>query len=196
MNLTELDIEFLAQKGISAEEVKDQMVKISKGVNVPNIIRTASIDDGILIFNDSEKENYINRWETYLSKKSSVVHFIPASGRANRFLRNLNNFLKSDKTEPTTNFEKNFFKHLPSFAFYNELNKFFMALDKKDVQELLEEGQYKRIVDYMLTEKGLNYLKYPVSMFKFHTDKSKRFVSTFLIVPCSTVGFTPILVTP
>ena len=58
MNLTELDIEFLAQKGISAEEVKDQMVKISKGVNVPNIIRTASIDDGILIFNDSEKENY------------------------------------------------------------------------------------------------------------------------------------------
>ena len=72
MNLTELDIEFLAQKGISAEEVKDQMVKISKGVNVPNIIRTASIDDGILIFNDSEKENYINRWETYLSKKSSA----------------------------------------------------------------------------------------------------------------------------
>ncbi|MBR2369813.1 MAG: DUF4301 family protein [Paludibacteraceae bacterium] len=183
MNLTELDIEFLAQKGISAEEVKDQMVKISKGVNVPNIIRTASIDDGILIYNDSEKENYINRWESYLSKKSSVVHFIPASGRANRFLRNLNNFLKSDKTEPTTNFEKNFFKHLPSFAFYNELNKFFMALDKKDVQELLEEGQYKRIVDYMLTEKGLNYLKYPVSMFKFHTDKSKRFVSIQKYLP-------------
>ncbi len=177
MNLTEIDIDFLAKKGISAEEVEDQIAKITKGVNVPNIIRTASIGDGILIFNESEKEMYINRWEAYLAKKSSIVHFIPASGRANRFLRNLNDFLRSDKTEPTTNFEKNFFKHLPYFAFYNELNKFFMAMDKKDVQELLEEGQYKRIVEYMLTEKGLNYLTYPVSMFKFHTDKSKRFVS-------------------
>ena len=183
MNLTEIDIEFLAKKGISSAEVEDQIAKISKGVNVPNIIRTASLDDGILIFNDSEKENFINRWEAYLAKKPSIVHFIPASGRANRFLRNLHNFLKSDKTEPTTNFEKNFFNHLPSFAFYNELNKFFMALDKKDVQELLEEKKYKRIVEYMLTEKGLNYLTYPVAMFKFHTDKSKRFVSIQKYLP-------------
>ena len=183
MNLTDIDIEFLAKRGISAEEVEHQIAKISKGVNMPNILRTASIDDGILIFNDSEKENFINRWESYLAKKSSVVHFIPASGRANRFLRNLHNFLKSDRTEPTTNFEKNFFKHLPSFAFYNELNKFFMDLDKKDVQTLLEKGQYKRIVEYMLTEKGLNYLTYPVAMFKFHTDKSKRFVSIQKYLP-------------
>lgn len=183
MNFTEIDIEFLNKKGISVAEVEEQIAKISKGVNMPDILRTASIDDGIFIYNASERENFVNRWETYLSKKPSIVHFIPASGRANRFLRNLNKFLKSDKTAPTTNFEKNFFKHLPSFAFYNELNKFFMALDKKDVQELLEEGQYKRIVDYMLTEKGLNYLSFPVSMFKFHTDKSKRFVSIQKYLP-------------
>ena len=139
MNLTEIDIEFLAKKGISVEDVTDQISKISSGVKMPNIIRTASIDDGIMIITDAEKETFLGRWESYLSKKPSIVHFIPASGRANRFLRNLHNFLKSDKTEPTTNFEKNFFNHLPSFAFYNELNKFFMALDKKDVQELLEE---------------------------------------------------------
>ena len=138
MNLTDIDIEFLAKRGISAEEVEHQIAKISKGVNMPNILRTASIDDGILIFNDSEKENFINRWESYLAKKSSVVHFIPASGRANRFLRNLHNFLKSDRTEPTTNFEKNFFKHLPSFAFYNELNKFFMDLDKKKIKKMFK----------------------------------------------------------
>lgn len=183
MNLTDKDIEFLAKKGISAEDVKDQIFKISSGVNVSSIVRSASIDDGILIFNEAEKEASIERWESYLSKKPSIVHFIPASGRANRFLRNLNEFLKSDKTEPTTNFEKNFFNHLPSFAFYNELNKFFMALDKKDVQELLEEKQYKRIVEYMLTEKGLNYLSCPISMFKFHTDKSKRFVSIQKYLP-------------
>ena len=58
-----------------------------------------------------------------------------------------------------------------------------MALDKKDVQELLEEKQYKRIVEYMLTDKGLNYLTYPVAMFKFHTDKSKRFVSIQKYLP-------------
>ena len=183
MNLTEIDIEFLAKKGISVENVTEQISKISSGVKMPNIIRTASIDDGIMIITDAEKETLINRWETYLSKKPSVVSFIPASGRAHRFLRNLNEFLKSDKTEPTTNFEKNFFNHLPSFAFYNELNKFFMALDKKDVQELLEEKQYKRIVEYMLTEKGLNYLSCPISMFKFHTDKSKRFVSIQKYLP-------------
>ena len=183
MNLTEIDIEFLAKKGISVEDVTDQISKISSGVKMPDIIRSASIGDGIMIVTDAEKETLVNSWDAYLSKKPSVVHFIPASGRANRFLRNLNEFLKSDKTEPTTNFEKNFFNHLPSFAFYNELNKFFMALDKKDVQELLEEKQYKRIVEYMLTEKGLNYLSCPISMFKFHTDKSKRFVSIQKYLP-------------
>jgi hypothetical protein len=62
MILTEIDIDFLAKKGISAEEVENQMAKISKGVNVPNIIRTASLDDGILILNDSERESLIARW--------------------------------------------------------------------------------------------------------------------------------------
>ena len=54
MNLTDKDIEFLAKKGISAEDVKDQIFKISSGVNVPSIVRSASIDDGILIFNEAE----------------------------------------------------------------------------------------------------------------------------------------------
>ena len=38
MNLTEIDIDFLAKKGISTTEVEDQIAKITKGVNVPNII--------------------------------------------------------------------------------------------------------------------------------------------------------------
>ena len=75
MNLTEIDIEFLAKKGISSAEVEDQIAKISKGVNVPNIIRTASLDDGILIFNDSEKENFIQckMKRTYETKEKRKI---------------------------------------------------------------------------------------------------------------------------
>lgn len=173
---TEEDKQYIKSLGHTLESVEEQLSIFKKGVPVPNFLRTATIDDGIQIYTNAEIDAYAAAWDSYLEKGKPIAHFIPASGFAGRFFRDLINFLNAPYDEPQTNFEKNFFKHLPSFAFFGELNKFCLATEKEDLQELLKDGKYKLIVEYILTEKGLNFCSLPSALFKFHTDKSHRFV--------------------
>lgn len=175
MTFSTQDLEQIRQKGIDIEVVESQIKRLSQNPPVPKLLRTATLSDGILLFDEKEIDAYVAIWDAYLHRaKRDVTHFVPASGHANRFFRDLYQFLRSDNSEPKTNFEKNFFKHLPSFAFYNELNKCCLDVIGKDVEQLMKEGRYKTIVLLMLTEEGLNYQALPTALFKFHTDQSHR----------------------
>ena len=56
------------------------------------------------------------------------MKFVPASGAASRMFKNLFEFLGADYNTPKTDFEKKFFDHIHSFAFYNDLNAACMDL--------------------------------------------------------------------
>ncbi len=175
MTLSDKDLELLRLKGIDSEVIEHQIELLSNPAPVPSLVRTASLGDGILLLDEKEIDAYVAVWDAYLHRaKRDVTHFIPASGHANRFFRDLYIFLRADRKEPQTNFEKNFFKHLPSFAFYTELNKCCVEVTGKDIDALLSGGDYKTIVRLMLTESGLNYQALPTALFKFHTDQSHR----------------------
>ncbi|MBP5318582.1 MAG: DUF4301 family protein [Paludibacteraceae bacterium] len=189
IQLTDDDWSLLQSKGIGEAEVKKQYKCLRKGVPAPEVLRTAAIDDGILAVSETDQEAYVGIWDRYLEKGKSISHFIPASGTAHRFFRELFNFLHADYDEPQTNYEKNFFKHLPSFAFYAELDKVCLEKTGENVQELLEKGQYKQVLSLMLTEEGLNYRSQPSALFKFHTDKSKRFVAIQKYLPKKIVKY-------
>ncbi|MBO4369939.1 MAG: DUF4301 family protein [Paludibacteraceae bacterium] len=177
IRLTEDDIALLQSRGISTEAVEKQYKILTKGAPVPKVLRTAAIEDGITVLNVAEQDLYVNAWDRYLDKGKSISHFIPASGTAHRFFRELFNFLNADYDEPQTNYEKNFFKHLPSFAFFAELDQTCVEKTGKTIEELLEENRYKQVLSLMLTDEGLNYRSLPTALFKYHTDKSKRFVA-------------------
>lgn len=175
MTLSEKDALFLQSHGIEKEEIERQIACLSGELPTPAVLRAAKLDDGILYFNDKEIDEYIGIWNAYLNRaKRDVSHFIPASGESNRFLRDLKKFLSSDSNQPRTNFEKNFFKHLRSFAFFSELNTCCLENTGLDVDHLTEAGHYKTIVRLMLSEQGLNMENVPTALFKFHTDQSHR----------------------
>lgn len=175
MNLSADDLELLRSKGIDLEEVKQQVAMLKQGAPQPDMLRAAAVGDGIKVVDEKKIEEYVAIWNAYLARaKRDITHFIPASGESNRFLRDLKTFLEADYDVPQTNFEKNFFKHLPNFAFYTELNKCCLEKTGQDIEDLIEVGHYKTVVRIMLMEDGLNYQSLPTALFKFHTDQSHR----------------------
>ena len=93
---------------------------------------------------------------------------MPASGAASRMFKNMFVFLGADYDVPTTDFEKKFFVHIHSFAFFNDLNAACMDNTGKTINALLEERQYKAIVSNLLEAAGLNYGALPKGLLKFH----------------------------
>jgi hypothetical protein len=153
--------------------IEKQVAFLSGSLSVPALLRPAKLDDGILCYNEKEVDSYVGIWNAYLNRaKRDISHFVPASGQSNRFLRDLKKFLDSDVSLPRTNFEKNFFKHLRSFAFYSELNTCCLERTGLDVDHLIEAGHYKSIVRLMLSEDGLNMENLPTALFKFHVEQS------------------------
>ena len=83
--------------------------------------------------------------------------------------KNMFEFLDADYEVPTTDFEKTFFAHIHSFAFFDALNDACFLNEGKGVDALIEEGDYKAVVANMLGEEGLNYGRLPKGLLQFHT---------------------------
>lgn len=187
--LSKEDVSYLQSVGIDAETAENQIDALRGDAPVSAMVRTASLEDGIELFTKAEEDAYVEVWKDFIDKGRTITHFIPASGQAERFFKELYAFLKASRITPQTNFEKNFFKHITSFAFYNELNKVIIEKEKKEISDLMEVGKFKLIVEYLLTQKGLGCADFPHAVFKFHTDKSKTFASVVKYLPKQIVKY-------
>ncbi len=181
---SEDDIKWLSENGINEELLQQQLQIYGQKIQIPAIIRIATCQDGIQVLDEAEIDTAQKVWNEYVENNPAcATHFIPASGTANRLFRSLYRFYYANYDEPQTNIEKNFFKHLQSFAFFNELNLICIQKQKKDIHELIDEKKYKLILEYMLFEKGANYSQLPNALFKFHTDKSMRYAAFQKYIP-------------
>lgn len=168
MALSKQDISQIEARGISEEQVLDQLKQIEKGFPFLKLEAAASIDKGIVAPGKDEQDKYVNIWNDYKSEGHKIVKFVPASGAASRMFKNMFAFLSAEYTVPTTDFEKEFFDNIKDFAFYNELDDKCKANDGNSITNLIEEGKYKNIVANMLNENGLNYGNLPKGLLLFH----------------------------
>ena len=168
MALSKQDISQIEARGISEDQVLDQLKQIEKGFPFLKLEAAASIDKGIVAPGKDEQDKYVNIWNDYKSEGHKIVKFVPASGAASRMFKNMFAFLSAEYTVPTTDFEKEFFDNIKDFAFYNELDDKCKANDGNSITNLIEEGKYKNIVANMLNENGLNYGNLPKGLLLFH----------------------------
>lgn len=168
MALSKQDISQIEARGISEDQVLDQLKQIEKGFPFLKLEAAASIDKGIVAPRKDEQDKYVNIWNDYKSEGHKIVKFVPASGAASRMFKNMFAFLSAEYTVPTTDFEKEFFDNIKDFAFYNELDDKCKANDGNSITNLIEEGKYKNIVANMLNENGLNYGNLPKGLLLFH----------------------------
>ena len=166
--ITLQDKELLAKKGISEEQIAEQLACFEKGFPYLKLSAAASVEQGILAPDADEQKKYLNAWETYTQTDKTVVKFVPASGAASRMFKNLFEFLGAEYDAPQSSFEKTFFEKIEKFAFYDDLNAACQKTTGKDIPALLAAGNYKAVVAALLESAGLNYGALPKGLLKFH----------------------------
>ena len=166
--LTPEDKDLLVKKGISEQQIAEQLACFEKGFPFLKLDAAASVEKGIMAPAENEMKNYLEAWDTYKEGEKTIVKFVPASGAASRMFKNLFEFLGADYNIPKTDFEKKFFDHIHSFAFYNDLNAACMDNTGKDIDALMAGKEYKPIVANLLEAAGLNYGALPKGLLKFH----------------------------
>jgi hypothetical protein len=128
----------------------------------------ASVGNGIVAPNESERKQYVKAWEDYKAAGKRIVKFVPASGAASRMFKNMFAFVDADYDVPTTDFEKKYFDEIEKFAFYEALDAVCVKNEGKGIKALMAEGNYKAVAANMLKADGLNYGQLPKGMLLFH----------------------------
>lgn len=166
-----LKANILAQ-GMSPDTVAQQIKNFENGFPFLKITAPATPGDGIQVLSDSQLAHFT---ETYPSRASriDVVKFVPASGAASRMFKDLFSFLDGDGDLEKSSFTKKFIQNLPKFAFYTDLNAALEA-QGSSIQACLDSGDYKKIVDALLSEEGLGYGSLPKGLLRFHKYPSEN----------------------
>lgn len=166
--LSQQDLSQIAAKGISEEKLNKQLEEFETGFPFLKLEAAAAVGHGIMAPDEEEREAYVQAWDAYKAQGKSIVKFVPASGAASRMFKNMFAFLSADYTEPTTDFEKQYFDNIKKFAFREALCEKCRQNDGKRIKELIADGNYKAVVANMLEAKGLNYGQLPKGLLLFH----------------------------
>jgi len=173
---TEKNLQQIKSKGISPETVEKQIERFKLGFPFVRLAAPAVPGNGLLSFDKEE----IRELEALFDESKDdydVLKFVPASGAASRMFRKLFAFRQTfsgtqaeiDRLEKENDLQSlgYFFKNLEKFAFYNVLSE---ALQKDGfaLETLRQQKDYNTILDYLLTDKGLNYGALPKALLHFH----------------------------
>ena len=166
--LTQQDLKQLAQKGISEQQIENQLGQFKTGFPFLKLEAAAAIGKGIVAPNAEEGKSYVAAWQDYKAQGKRVVKFVPASGAASRMFKDMFAFVDADYDVPTTDFEKKYFDNIEKFAFYEELDAICVKNQGKGIKALMAEGNYKAVAANMLKAEGLNYGQLPKGLLLFH----------------------------
>ena len=167
--ISKADQALLSKKGISAEQVAEQLKNFKTGFPFLKVEGAATIGKGIVNPTDSEIEKFLDIWDSYCTAGNSILKFVPASGAASRMFKDLFAFLSADYDVPTTPFEQDFFANIEKFAFFADLDDVCRKNKSLSVKELIEQGKYKEVVFNLLDFTGMNYGSLPKGLLKFHS---------------------------
>jgi hypothetical protein len=180
-NFTEKDINYIKARGNSVEKVTQQLSLFIQGIPKINLVKSATIGDGIWRFSEEEINTFVSYFDTYKSKYT-IEKFVPASGAATRMFKFLNEFLnKFDKENETLNsyLNKNnakdvsiFIFGLKNFPFYKELKEKTLELFP-NYYTFSSDDKYYHLIKTLLSEDGLHFAHKPKGILPFHLKGEK-----------------------
>lgn len=161
------DTNQITRRGNRMEDVLEQIEHFKKGFPFLVLVEAASVGRGILRLSEQDLQKYIQLFEEKAASGLRITKFVPASGAASRMFKALFSALeglaagKSEASILRDNFEvREFYGNRSSFAFDHDLKQ---LLEKEGQSESLQN-----VLEYLLTEKGLNYGNLPKGLLKFH----------------------------
>ena len=166
--LSQQDLKQIAQKGITQEQIENQLNEFKTGFPFLKLEAAAGIGRGIIAPNADERKQFEEVWNQYKAAGNKIVKFVPASGAASRMFKNMFAFVDADYDVPTTDFEKKYFNEIEKFAFYDALDAACQKNEGKGIKQLIADGNYKAVAANMLKAEGLNYGQLPKGLLLFH----------------------------
>lgn len=163
-------------RGISPETAEHQIRTFKSGFPFIQLTAPATPAKGLFSYSKAEAEELAQYFDNH-KNDYQIIKFVPASGAASRMFKHLLSFrnkyrgteeeIRELEKEEDFNSVGYFFRNLNKFAFYEVL----VAVLKKhnlDLEQLLAKKEYNTILDFLLTEKGLNYANLPKALLHFH----------------------------
>lgn len=185
------DLEFLKTKGISSQQVEDQLARFATGFPYLKIKDVARPGYGITVLSPEEEETACRRWAEYLASGGDVCKFVPASGAASRMFKALFEFVDGDADSPTDGSAvADFIAGIDKLAFLSDLEDTVMRLYKVTVRDLIKDKRYKQLIAAIIKPEGMNYGGLPKGLLKFHSypDGSRTPVEEQLVEGAQTAA--------
>ena len=168
---TQKDLQQIRSKGISIDEINQQIRHFQNGFPPADITMPATPGKGIMLLNEGTQEHYRN---VFLDNgpDNRIIRFIPASGAASRMFKTLYSAL--DHLEGSTAADQREW-----ISANKELAGFFSKLDRYPFYEDLAVGKDEepaRILAALLGKDGLQYGSKPKGLLKFHrySERDRR----------------------
>lgn len=171
----ESKLQDIISDSVSAKVLAEQFTRLKEGFKPTKLNRPCTIKDGISVIHQEDRNGLLSVFNDALNH-GRITKFVPASGAATRMFKFLLEFLESgyknfdvdiDSAKSSFEMARIFMNSLPKFAFYGDL-KAAIKLGGDDLDELLVENDCRTILEYLLTEKGLNYSQFSKGLIPFH----------------------------
>ena len=169
MNLAPRDQAQLENLGISLSQYERQLKQIKEGMPFVNLARPATLNDGIIPIEDSEK--YLEIF-TQKASQYNLQKFVPASGAATRMFKSLYSFL--DDFRPDDSFEEYAEKHPSVKQFFEYFDRFPFAADLTNATGLngpTSNQDRIALVRTMLNEPPFEFGNKPKAILPFHKEE-------------------------
>ena len=163
---------------ISFEKMINQLEIFEKGVPYIHLFKRCTVGDGIVNLSNEDEIKYLNLFERKAGD-FDITKFVPASGAASRMFKKLEvlmitkslTFSEVKKRAEDGNADCSaavkFIEDIKNFAFSSDLQN-RIGSDGNDINQWLKEENYQKIIEYTITEIGLNYSNLPKGAIKFH----------------------------
>ena len=152
-NFSDDDVKQITEHGLSVQDIEQQLSDFIKGFPFANIVRPATVGDGIFQYDSDSAGTFIKLYDTE-KQNYKITKFVPASGAATRMFKDLFEFLGTGNTNDTVD---KVVKNIDRFAFYDELKKF-----------LPDNPTPRDIVSAMLDSDKLTLGALPKALIEFH----------------------------
>lgn len=162
MKITPEDEKQLAERGLTLADLFGQIQLFSKDIQPVRIEKPCLVGDGIVQLSGIECNHYAALFEKN-SPPLSMLKFVPASGAASRMFKHLHNYSPDSDNDLT----EEFILHFNRFPFIETL-KDAMSKGGDSLEEALQNDDWGKIFEYILTHKGLHYDDQLKGMVLFH----------------------------
>lgn len=170
VTLTEEDRATLRHRGITEEQLNEQLRRFKTGFPYLRIVEAARLGQGIIGLDKLMKYNSVLRWRRYLDEEGDVIKFTPASGAASRMFKSVHSFVNGDTDQPHHHSDiAELIDNIDKLPFSDALDEACRRLYGAGLTQMRAEGRNRELLRAMLAPEGLNYGQLPKGLLLFHS---------------------------